>query len=121
MNRYSPDGILRNVRRKGAITLPTLTRLLALLKEKTDYPHHIAVEITTGALLKTIDNEEDALETVRRLEEKPTPAAPALKTKECWNCGSTNNSDYTDATVKGNAQHLPVGAVCGACGRKDCR
>jgi hypothetical protein len=55
----------------GRITRPTLDKLLALLAEKTDYPCHIAVEVLTPTMLKTVDNEEDALETIRRLESAP--------------------------------------------------
>lgn len=71
IRRNEPDGILEAVRDKGAIQLPTLNRLLELLKAKTEYPHHIQVAVSTGAVLKTIDNEQDALETIRRLEAKP--------------------------------------------------
>jgi len=71
IRRNEPDGILEAVRDKGAITLPTLHLLLSLLATKTTYPHHVQVAVSTGAVLKTIDNEEDALETIRRLEAKP--------------------------------------------------
>lgn len=67
--RSTPDGISRAVRVGGLIQLGTLKRLLALLAEKTDYPHHISVEVTVGAVLKMIDNESDAQETIRRLLE----------------------------------------------------
>jgi len=69
--RNDPDSVLEAVALGGRITRPTLDRLLELLASKTDYPHHIAIEVTVGALLKTIDNEADALETIRRLEKKP--------------------------------------------------
>lgn len=76
VRRGSADGILRSVAAGGKIQPETLEHLLSLLREKTDYPHHVAVEIQTGALLKTIDNEADAQETIRRLI-----AAPAKPTK----------------------------------------
>lgn len=71
LKRGKPEGILEAVEKKGAITMPTLVRLMELLKEKTSYPHHIEVAVCTGPLLKVLDNETDALETIRRLEAKP--------------------------------------------------
>lgn len=71
VHRNTADGICETVRERGPITRPTLGRLLKLLRTKTTYPHHVAVEIQVGALLKTVDNEEDARETIRRLEKKP--------------------------------------------------
>lgn len=68
--RDSTASVAKAVEKGGAITMPTLVRLLELLAAKTDYPHHVEVAITTGPLVKTIDNERDALETVRRLEAK---------------------------------------------------
>jgi hypothetical protein len=69
--RSSADEIVRTVEEKGAITDPTLAKLLDLLERKTNYKVHVAVEIVTGAILKTVDNEEDALESIRRLEGAP--------------------------------------------------
>lgn len=74
--RDSADGILWAVHKGGAIKLETLENLLALIVEKTAYPHHVTVEIQTGAVLKTIDNEDDAKETIRRLLSLPSPIAP---------------------------------------------
>jgi hypothetical protein len=68
--RSSPEEVAHSVLTGGRITIPTLTRLLDLLKSKTEYPHHIAVEVLTPSMMKTIDNENDALETIRRLEAK---------------------------------------------------
>jgi hypothetical protein len=70
LHRNRADGVVETVRKRGAITRPTLDRLLELLATRTSYPHHVAVEVEVGALLKTVDNEEDALETIRRLEAK---------------------------------------------------
>lgn len=71
--RSAPESILRAVGKGGAIQLDTLKELLELLESKTDYHFHVAVEIANprSALLKTIDNERDAKETIRRLKEKP--------------------------------------------------
>lgn len=69
--RGSTKSVAKAVKKGGAITANTLARLLALLAEKTDYPYHVEVAVTVGALVKTVDNERDALETVRRLEGKP--------------------------------------------------
>ena len=68
MRRNEPDGILEEVAAGGRITIPTLTQLLAMLNERTNYPHHVEVAVIVGALLKTIDNEADALETIERLK-----------------------------------------------------
>ena len=71
--RGSADGILRAVDQGGAIQMDTLTELLELFQTKTDYHVHIEVAIlpSQSALLKTIDNERDAQETIRRLKAKP--------------------------------------------------
>lgn len=71
-HRNTADGILEAVERGGHIKIETLTHLLELLASKTNHPHHIEVAIQTGAVLKTIDNEDDAQETIRRLTAKPT-------------------------------------------------
>lgn len=71
IRRNNADGIIEAVAKGGRITVPTLLRLRDLLDAKTTYKHHIEVGIQTGALLKTIDNEDDALETIRRLEAAP--------------------------------------------------
>ena len=68
--RDSADGILRAVDAGGFIELGTLVELLRLLGTRTNYRFHVAVEVQTNAILKTIDNERDAKETIRRLKEK---------------------------------------------------
>lgn len=67
--RTGADSILRAVEKGGAIQMDTLAELLRLFAEKTDYHFHIevAVQATGSAILKTIDNERDAKETIRRL------------------------------------------------------
>ena len=67
------EELVRAVEKGGAITLETLTELLKLLSVKTDYYFHVEVAIlpTSSAILKTIDNERDAQETIRRLKAKP--------------------------------------------------
>jgi hypothetical protein len=71
--RNTVDGILDEVAMGGRIRRETLDRLIALLERKTDYHFHIelAVLVPPGALLKTLDNERDALETIHRLEGAP--------------------------------------------------
>lgn len=69
-NRTGADSILRAVEKGGEITMPTLIELLELLRTKTDYHFHIQVAVLTNAVLKTLDNERDALETIRRLKAK---------------------------------------------------
>lgn len=70
--RSAPESIFRAVEKGGPIQMDTLAELLDLLHNKTDYAYHVAVEVlpTGSALLKTIDNERDAVETIRRLKEK---------------------------------------------------
>lgn len=70
--RGSADSIVAAVEKGGAIQLDTLHELLTLLAEKTDYAFHIEVAVlpSKSALLKTIDNERDAQETIRRLKAK---------------------------------------------------
>lgn len=70
--RNRADGILRAVASGGEIRLNTLKELLDLFEAKTDYHVHIEVAVlpSGGALLKTIDNERDAQETIRRLKAK---------------------------------------------------
>ena len=72
-NRSGASSILRAVEKGGEITPETLTELLELLRTKTDYHFHVEVAVlpSGGALLKTIDNERDAQETIRRLKVKP--------------------------------------------------
>ena len=72
--RGEADEVRMAVWKGGKITRPTLDRLLVLLKQKTTHDCHIAVEVMTPTMMKTIDNEEDALETIRRLEGAPMPA-----------------------------------------------
>ena len=71
--RSAASSVLRAVEKGGAIQLTTLTELLELLETKTDYHFHIevAAQSPRSALLKTIDNERDAQETIRRLKAKP--------------------------------------------------
>jgi hypothetical protein len=72
-NRSGADSVLRAVDKGGEIQLTTLTELLDLLRTKTDYHFHVEVAVlpSKSALLKTIDNERDAQETIRRLKAKP--------------------------------------------------
>ena len=71
--RTGADSIVRAVEKGGSITMETLTELLELLRTKTDYQFHVEVAVlpSKSALLKTIDNERDAKETIRRLRTKP--------------------------------------------------
>ncbi len=66
--RASADAIVKAVSRRGSIKEETAKRLLALIAEKTDHEVHLCVEVVTKTMVKTIDNEEDAQETIRRLE-----------------------------------------------------
>jgi hypothetical protein len=69
--RGDADAVAFAVHKGGRITRPTLERLLHLLEERTTYEVHLAVEVLTPTMLKTVDNEDDALETIRRLEGAP--------------------------------------------------
>lgn len=73
-NRSGASSILRAVDNGGAIQMTTLAELLDLLRtKKPDYHVHVEVAIlpSGGAILKTIDNERDAQETIRRLRLRP--------------------------------------------------
>ena len=72
-NRSGASSILRAIEKGGAITPETLAELLDLLRTKTNYHFHVEVAVlpSKSALLKTIDNERDAKETIRRLKAKP--------------------------------------------------
>ena len=74
-NRTGASSILRAVDKGGEITIETLHELLDLLRTKTDYHFHVEVAVVPSgsALLKTIDNERDAKETIRRLKLKESP------------------------------------------------
>ena len=74
-NRTGATSILRAVDKGGEITIETLHELLDLLRTKTDYHFHVQVAVVPSgsALLKTIDNERDAKETIRRLKLKASP------------------------------------------------
>ncbi len=70
--RSGASSILHAVEKGGAIQPGTLKELLELLEAKTDHHFHVEVAIlpSGGAILKTIDNERDAKETIRRLKAK---------------------------------------------------
>lgn len=69
--RSTADGILEEVALNGRIQPDTLTELLALLAAKTDYQFHVEVAVVVKGLLKTVDNEGDAQETIARLKRAP--------------------------------------------------
>lgn len=68
-NPSNPDAILTRVAQKGHIQEKTVTELSAVLKE-AGYEFHLAVEVQSGALLKTLDNEGDARQTITNLRKK---------------------------------------------------
>jgi hypothetical protein len=74
-NRSGASSILRAVDKGGEIQMDTLAELVEQLRTKTDYHFHIEVAVlpSGSALLKTIDNERDAKETIRRLKLKAAP------------------------------------------------
>jgi hypothetical protein len=69
--RNTADGILWAVDKGGPIQPETLEHLISLLASKTNYQHHVEIAVLTGAVLKTIDNERDAQETIRLLIAQP--------------------------------------------------
>ena len=71
INCASPEEIQHAVAKGGRIRRETLDRLIDLLPRKTRHLFWITLEVNTGAMLMTLDNEDDALETVRRLEVAP--------------------------------------------------
>ncbi len=68
-NPASPDSILKRVEQKGRISLSTLLNLCEKLSD-IGKKFHIAVEVESGCLLKTIDNEQDAKQTIENIENK---------------------------------------------------
>jgi hypothetical protein len=71
--RSGAGSILAAVDKGGEIQMDTLAELLDLLRAKTDYRFHVEVAVlpSKSAIMKTIDNERDAKETIRRLRLKP--------------------------------------------------
>lgn len=65
------DGILDEVAIGGRIRIETLQEMMRLLEQKTDFHFHIALEVYTKTMLKTVDNEAAALETIKRLRGAP--------------------------------------------------
>ena len=76
--RESADGRVRAVAAGGRMTRATLDRLLELFEAHTTFAVHIELAINTGPMVKTIDNEADALETIERMERKFAPAGSEL-------------------------------------------
>jgi hypothetical protein len=69
--RDTPEEIAHAVFMGGRIKIETAIEVLRLIEQKTDYRAHLAIEVNTGALLKTLDNEDDAQETLSRLRSAP--------------------------------------------------
>lgn len=69
--RHEADAIVKAVELGGRIQPGTLIELLNLIATKTVYEAHIAVEVVTPTMVKTIDNEDDAQETIKRLRDAP--------------------------------------------------
>lgn len=75
-DRGKPDGIAAAVAKGGRIRIETAIEVLRLIEEKTDFIPWLAIEVQTPMLLKTLDNEDDAQETLRRLREAPPKGNP---------------------------------------------
>jgi len=72
LRRHDPSSasnIIRRVKESGAISHDTLIELCKQL-DLMGYKYHISVEVQSGALLKTIDNEADAQQTIKNIQEK---------------------------------------------------
>jgi hypothetical protein len=67
--RNTVAGILDAVVMGGKIRIETLQKLIALLERKTDYHVHIELAVLVPGGLLNLDNEDDAQETIRRLED----------------------------------------------------
>jgi len=65
----SASNIIRRVKESGAMSIKTLT-ILSMYLDQMKLKHHIAVEVQSGALLKTIDNEADAQQTIDNIRKK---------------------------------------------------
>ena len=68
-NPSSASNIIRRVEESGAMSIRTLT-ILSMYLDQMKLKHHVAVEIQSGVLLKTIDNEVDAQQTIKNIQEK---------------------------------------------------
>lgn len=64
--RFGADEILARVAEGQPIRTETMLSLIRMLQLK-GFEFHLAVEVQSGSLLKTIDNERDAVETILRL------------------------------------------------------
>ena len=71
IRRRTADGVMEAVSMGGRIRIDTLFTLIDLLRDKTDHRFHIELVVETPTMLKTLDNEADALETIRRLKTAP--------------------------------------------------
>lgn len=72
--RNSADGVMKIVNEKGSIKLSTLLDLTALLR-KIDRPFHVEIAVHPTEkipLMKTIDNEEDARQTIFNIKDSLT-------------------------------------------------
>ncbi len=65
--RNTADGILAAVDEGGRMQFGTLEQLFGELA-RAGMQFHLVVEVRIGPILKTIDNERDATETIRRLK-----------------------------------------------------
>lgn len=77
MKRETPSEIAFAVATGGRIKIETAVEMSALLAEKTNHHAHLAIEVRTATMLKTVDNEADAQETIRRLRAAP-PKDPRI-------------------------------------------
>ena len=76
VRRNSASGVIAKVHTGGRIKIGTAIEILALISTRTSYKAHLAIEVNTGPMLKTIDNEADAQETLSRLRAAPEKTTP---------------------------------------------
>lgn len=103
--------IVHTVDKHGGIEEATLHRLLKVLRDHTAYPHHVTVEVRTGALLKTIDNQADALATIERIEASVRVVRPAdyphCQAGRDGECNWTHCPQLRDGEPARSRRHCP--------------
>ena len=83
MKRMQASDILKAVHNEGKIRLDTLVLLSSKLK-LAGYKHHFEVSVQSGSLLKVIDTQDLAIQTIQNIDNaiKDGKLIPQDKTKE---------------------------------------
>ncbi len=71
LRRQAPAGILEALAQGGRIKLETLQKFAELYPKKAKFNFHFELVVESRALFKTVDNEADLQEILKRLEAAP--------------------------------------------------